>query len=454
MFVEFSVENYRSFKERVTLSMVAANNIRSRSEALDEHDEHKVFSAGPGLELLTSAAVYGANASGKSNLIRGLDFMRMFVLNSSRETQITEAIPVEPFLLSTATEDQPSLFEIVFLTDDTQYRYGFAVHRQGVVSEWLYRLGKSREMRLFERDRDAIKVNARNFPEGQELEKRTRPNALFLSVVAQFNGRIATRILRWFNRLIVNTGIDDRALSLFFAVTSFEQSSYREDIEQFIRRLDVGIERFLTERRPALFAIPKNMPKELAAFVETLNQRIKGPEQIRIRTFHRRFNAADQPQDEVLFDLEEQESEGTQRLFVLAYPFLRTLRQGSVLVIDEMDARLHPNLVTELIRLFHSVKTNPNQAQLVFTTHNTNLLSAQLFRRDQVWFVEKSRRGASDLYSLVEYRTDNQKIVRNDAPFEKDYVMGRYGAIPFIGNLDELLGVGVGQESQGSIEGA
>lgn len=434
MLIEFSVGNYRSFKEKVTLSMVATN-ISSKPESLDREN---VFSVDPGVKLLTSAAVYGANASGKSNLIKALAFMRIFVLTSSRDTQIAETIPVEPFRLSTETETQPSFFEVVFVTNHTQYRYGFQVNGQRVVEEWLYRLGKAREMKLFYRDENGIKVTARNFPEGNGIEERIRPNALFLSVVAQFNGKTAITVLQWFKQLNVNTGIDDRGF-FYFTVANFENSSYRVDIEQFIKHLDVGIESFVSERQPA--TLPFNIPEELAEVVATLNKKMGISESVTIKTFHRRFDAVGHHLDEVSFDLEKHESDGTQRLFVLAFPLLHALHKGSILVIDELDARIHPNLVIKLVQLFNSIETNPNHAQLIFTTHNTNLLSAQLFRRDQVWFAEKTRHGASDLYSLVEYR------VRNDASFEKDYVMGRYGAIPFIGNLDEFLGADVEQQT-------
>lgn len=438
MLVEFSVGNYRSFKQKVTLSMVAAN-ISSKPESLDREN---VFSVEPGVKLLTSAAVYGANASGKSNLIKALAFMRNFVRFSSRESQIEETIPVEPFRLSTETESQPSFFEIVFLTNQTQYRYGFTVNNQRIVEEWLYRLGKAREMKLFHRDENGISISSRNFPEGKMRETLTRPNALFLSVVAQFNGTTATTLLEWFKRLNVNTGIDDRGFFLF-SVANFENSSYREDIERFIKRLDIGIESFVPERQPV--ALPSNMPEqfaELMANLQKLQEKVGNSERITIKTFHRRFDGSGQPQDDVSFDLDKHESDGTQRLFALASPLLGALYKGEVIIIDEMDARIHPNLVTELVRLFNSEATNPNHAQLIFTTHDTNLLSADLFRRDQVWFVEKSRHGASDLYSLVEYRVDSKRV-RNDASFEKDYVMGRYGAIPFIGDLSELLGADV-----------
>ncbi len=436
MLIEFSVGNYRSFRERVTLSM-EATGIASQPPSLDEHN---VFAAGANLRLLTSAAIYGANASGKSNIIMALRFMRNFVLTSSRETQSGEPIFVEPFQLSTETEGQPSEFELVFLIEGVQYRYGFAVNAEYVVQEWLYRLGAVRETALFTRDSKQIKVNVRSFREGRGLEERTRPNALFLSVVAQFNGQLANLLLIWFRQLGVNTGISDQQ-DMLNALHHFEDSPYRSDIERLIRHLDIGIDEIEFERSPA--APPPNVPFEIAEVMRTFFDRLsksgREPENIRIKTYHQRFDAAGQPKDKVVFDLEQQESHGTQRLFALAYPLMRTLQEGLILAIDEMDARIHPNLVIEIIRLFNNPITNPQHAQLIFTTHNTNLLSAKLFRRDQIWFVEKSRQGASDLYSLVEYRIDG-KIIRNDALFEKDYIAGRYGAVPFIGDLSALLG--------------
>lgn len=444
MLIEFSVGNYRSFKERVTLSMEAAD-IASQPPSLDEQN---VFAASDDLRLLTSAAVYGANASGKSNLIRALAFMRNFTLNSSRETQVGESIGVEPYQLSTANEGQPSEFELVFLVNDIQYRYGFTVNAERIVTEWLYRLGAAREVALFSRERAAIKVNTRAFREGKGLESRTRPNALFLSVVAQFNGPVATSLLRWLGLLGINIGVTDQG-DMLEALHFFEHSPYRSAIEELIRRLDIGISQLQFQRGPA--QLPPFLPQEAAeqfrVMLDTFTDRGIPLENINIHTYHQRYDAQGQPIDEIAFDLEHQESAGTRRLFALAYPIIRALQEGLVLVVDEIDARIHPNLVIELIRLFNNPATNPRYAQLIFTTHNTNLLSTKLFRRDQVWFVEKSRQGASDLYSLVEYRVDG-KVVRNDASFEKDYVAGRYGAVPFIGDLGALLGAEHGQEAR------
>lgn len=445
MLIEFTVGNYRSFKEKVSLSMVATN-ISSQPPSLDEEN---VFEANGDLRLLTSAVIYGANASGKSNLVAALRFMRSLALSSSRESLITKAIRVEPFLLSTDTVEQPSHFEIVFRVNDVQYRYGFETTTRHIIGEWLYQLGSIRESRLFEREGQSFNVNQKTFREGRGLEERTRPNALFLSVVAQFNGTIATSIIEWFRAFTINKGIDDQS-DVVSASQKFEKVPYRKDIEQLIQRLDVGIDGFSLERRaiweqfdnPRILESLKTLMKAISE-LDPESPSVPSDRQI-VKTLHCVFDKDGKPAGRVQFELEQHESAGTNRLFGLSHLLLNSLRRGGVLVIDELDARIHSNLVIELVRLFNSRETNPHHAQLIFATHNTNLLNARLFRRDQVWFVEKTRQGASMLYSLVEYRVDG-KIVRNDASFEKDYIAGRYGAIPFVGDLSDLLGEDVEQ---------
>ncbi|MEN9934107.1 MAG: hypothetical protein RLZZ387_686, partial [Chloroflexota bacterium] len=324
--------------------------------------------------------------------------------------------------------------------EDSQYRYGFEVTSQRIMREWLYRLGNAREALLFQREQDEIKVRPQNFREGRGLQKFTRPNALFLSVAAQFNGEIASRILAWFRTVNVNTGVTDQG-DMLNAFAHYVEGPHREAIERLIQRLDVGIDGLHLERTPA--SIPTDAPEPIAEGLRAFFAAIRGageePENITIKTLHNQYDGEESHVGTITFDLEQHESAGTQRLFVLAHPILHALQEGTLIVIDEFDARIHSNLAVELIELFNDPETNPRHAQLIFTTHNTNLLSANLFRRDQVWFVEKSRQGASDLYSLLEYRNDG-KIIRNDASFEKDYILGRYGAIPYIGDLQRLLG--------------
>ena len=422
MLVAFSVENYRSFKGRVTLSMVAAD-LSSKPKELDSTN---VFQARDNLTLLTSAAIYGANASGKSNLVAAMNFMRSFVLNSSRETQLREPVRVAPYRLSTETEKSPSYFEIVFVQAGVIYRYGFLVGRAGVEEEWLYATVEKKEAYLFERNLEEIKVNKRTFKEGEGLQERTRPNALFLSVVTQWNGKRAGKILEWFEKLVVNTGVDDQVAQ--------RRSSQRYEAEElppetvaFVRGLDLGIEDIVVERGPAREMLFRNE--------DGSTQTATIPGTTRIITAHTKYDAKGDAVAPELFDLYANESQGTRRLFSLAAPILNALRTGTPLVVDEIDARLHPMLTCEIIRLFNTPEINPKHAQLIIATHDSNLLGSGLFRRDQIWFVEKSRRGESTLYSLVEYKP------RIDAAYEKHYIEGRYGAIPYLGALGAAIGV-------------
>jgi AAA15 family ATPase/GTPase len=437
MLIEFTVGNFRSFKDPVTLSMVAANLV-SKDKALDEENTIQVDDD---LRLLTSAAIYGANASGKSNLAAALRFMQGFVLNSSRETQAEDRIGVERFRLSTETEGQPSHFEIIFLLDGKKYRYGFEVTTERVVAEWLFFVPTSREANLFERKLDDIKVSTRHFKEGRGIEERTRPNALFLSVVAQFNGEIAQRILTWFRRFNVNLGISDDfdlrfAGELFHEIKSRTGIIHKSTILGFIKDLDLGINDIRSERVTTPWHPGSEEAKALLESISSLLVNLPAEEITRIRTVHQKYDSKGNPVGSEIFDLIDQESAGTQRLFSLALPILIALRVGRRLFIDELDARLHPLITQAIIGLFNSKKSNPNNAQLIFTTHDTNLLSNKLFRRDQIWFVEKDRFGASHLYSLAEFR------VRNDASFERDYIEGRYGAIPFIQSDPQLVAAG------------
>lgn len=424
MLIEFSVGNYRSFKKQVTFSMVAANLV-AKDKKLDENN---VFAVDNELKLLKSAAIYGANASGKSNLAQALAFMRWFMINSSKETQSTEKISVERFKLSTETETQPSFFEIVFLIDGKRYRYGFEATPDKVVSEWLYYVPKTRETKLFERQLDNISVS--KIYKGDGIPQKTRHNALFLSVSAQFNVKIAEKILEILTKGInVVSGLDDIGYR-GYTVSCLLNNKNQDEILQLLKKLDLGIGDIkVKESEVTIESFPSGFPDALRKFILRNGDR----KSTSVQTLHQKFDENGNTASTEIFDLDEQESEGTQKVFALAGPLVNTLKNGKVIIIDEFDARIHPLISRAIVALFNSKETNPANAQLIFMTHDTNLLSNKLFRRDQIWFTEKNRYGATDLYSLAEYK------VRNDASFENDYIQGRYGAIPYIGNLNHLI---------------
>lgn len=434
MLIQFDVGNYKSFKDVVTFSMVAAQ-IKAKDKRLDENN---VFKVNDELSLLKSTAIYGANASGKSNFISAARFMKQFVLGSSKDTQADEAIPVEPFRLNTDTACQPSFFEMVFIIDSRRYRYGFEVTPEKVVAEWLYHVPTIREAKLFERRDGKIEVPVA-FKEGKDLIDKTRDNALFLSVAAQFNGVISKKILQWFKHLGIISGLADMGLRVY-TVETFDNNKYRDEILRLVKKLDVGVEDIQLRKSPLALPLADKVPDEFKGLIKSLiglNEELKkispGSEQTDILTIHQKFNADGQIAGVELFDINDNESEGTNKIFSMAGPLVDTLKNGKVLLVDKLDARLHPLVTRAIINLFNSNETNPQNAQLIFATHDTNLLSKDLFRRDQIWFAEKDRFSATHLYSLVEYK------VRNDASFESDYIQGRYGAIPFIGNLSRLL---------------
>lgn len=422
MLIEFSVTNFLSFKNRATFSMVASNDDTLEESNVIATEKHR---------LVRSAVVYGANASGKSNLLAALNLMRRMVLTSSKDTQINEEIDVDPFLLSTECDDKPSGFEVVFLHSGTQYRYGFQVDRKRVHSEWLYSRPSTKEATYFEREDAEINVNVERFKEGKGLEERTRENALFLSVCAQFNGEVATSLMTWFQNLRCMQGFAQMGFSTA-TIDRLKAPEHKSRVLELTRVADPGITDFdFLQKKLTLQDLPKEMPDDMKKDI------IKNdPMIIELKTTHRKVDGKNKDVGGVIFDLENNESGGTQKLMKLTGPLLDTLETGKILVVDELDSRMHPLLTRMLVSLFSS-PANRSNAQLIFASHDTTLLTPKLFRRDQIWFTEKDQYGATDLYSLVEL-----KGVRKEAAFEKEYIQGKYGAIPFIGDPKWLFSEG------------
>ena len=387
MLIEFSVKNYRSFKGRVILSLEAT----SLTSLDKELDDNTVVEA-DNLRLLTSAAIYGANASGKSNLVRAMDFMRSFIITSSKDSQQGEKIATEPFALNDDTINQPTEFEITFLAEGKQYRYGFEVTANRVEREWLFHVPRKSESLLFERTGQRITFKP-GFKEGKGLADKTRENALFLSVAAQFNGSIAGKILLWVTtKFQVITGIQ----ALDTDILSVHAINYLE--------------------KNATAAVVKLLQGFDTDIYDLFLEQIEGEKIIRPKTKHPIYSSEGSITGYRSFDMNEQESEGTKKLFALSSLLIQTLRYGKVLVIDEYDARLHPKITRGIIQLFNSKKSNPLHAQLIVFTHDINLLDRKLLRRDQIWLIEKDKVSSSLLYSLAELK------VRNDASFENDYI--------------------------------
>ena len=424
MLIQFTVGNFKSFKDKATLSLEATNDDWREDDNLVHAGNHR---------LVKAAAIYGPNAGGKSNFLTAMTQFRELVQESSKDTQKGELIPVKPFRLNTATEAAPSFFEAIFLQEGKRYRYGFEATQEAIVSEWLFKQVDSiRETTLFTREKDAIDPTEA-FKEGKGWEKRTRPNALFLSVMAQWNGEIAGEVMNWVNQFRNISGLDD-ASYMTFTANLLNDPEYGPLIRELVKQADMGImdlkrQDIAREKIPDL--IPKNFPMPVRELVMRL-----AAGAFAIKTVHQRFDADDQPVDTVEFDLKEEESAGTQKFVALLGPFLHTLREGSVLFVDELEARLHPLLTKALVGLFNS-SANRKNAQLVYATHDEGLLDAQRIRRDQVWFVEKNSLGASRLFCL-----DEIKGVRKEAKFAKEYLLGQFGGVPRVGDLQGVLNHG------------
>lgn len=401
MIIQFTTGNFLSFKEQSTLSLVAST---LKDKQIDTEDI--IFEVGDNkLSLLKSAVLYGANAAGKSNFVKALEFFKWYVINSSKDVQAGENINLESFKLNSDTAHSPSYFEAIFCNKEFQFRYGFQADSKQVYSEWLYQKSKkkkSKEVELFFRDKTESQIHTK-FGVGKELvgKKMIRDNALLLSVAAQFNEPTAVEIMSWLADTTIISGSHDEQI-WSNAALQMDSLDMKSRIVEFARYADLGIED-----------------------IEKIDNTIVST--------HIQYDSDGNEVKNITFPFKKNESEGTIKYFSLAYPIIDALDNGKRLVIDEFDSKLHPLLTSRVIALFNSKETNPKNAQLIFTTHDTNLLSAGIIRRDQIWFSQKDRYGATELYSLAEYK------VRNDALFEKDYLLGKYGAVPVIGDLARLF---------------
>lgn len=426
MLIEFKTGNFRSFKDIVTFSMVAS--------ADKEHIETNTIKISDKLRLLKSAVLYGANASGKSNLIKAMAFMRDFVIESSKESQANDPIKVDKFRLSTVSDKEPATFEAIFLIDKTRYRYGFQVDQEKIYNEWLYYVPSIREAVLFIRENDKFKVG-NDYKEGKNLESKTRGNALFLSVVAQFNGEISKKILKWFNDFGIISGIDDSRY-FGFTLSSMDDRVFLEFSNRFLKVADIGIKEIKKEEKHmGVDEFMKGLPKQ---FAKKLLSKSKEIISIEVKTTHQKYDDKYNPISDENFSFPDHESEGTQALFGLSAPIFDTIKNNHILIIDELTSKLHPLLTRFIINVFHKYRLSKNceeqsKAQLIFASHDTSILTNQLFRRDQVWFTQKNEYGETQLYSLDDYR------IRKDASFSKDYMMGKFGSIPSIGNIASLF---------------
>ena len=399
MLVNFTFKNFRSFKNEMTLSMEAAP-IQELSDAVVKSCDE---------ELLPVAVMYGANSSGKSNVLKALKAMRDVLLNSVRLNP-KDKLDAEPFSLDLTSGDEPTSFEIQFTLNGSRFRYGFDYTAEAVIAEWLYekRPGE-REFELFLRSGNDFKISKTRFAEGIGKQDATPGNRLFVSLVAQLNGKVSQAILDWFSNIEYISGMDGKEYADKTLWMLYSNIYIADSIMRFFHESELGLDEM----------------------VFTLDKSSDNPK-LNAEVVHAIFNQNGEKVGSEHFPIEKMESEGTKKMIEIAGPIFDAILNGKILIVDELDAKLHPFLTRKIISLFMDKGINSKGAQLIFATHDTNLLNIQYLRRDQIWFTEKDKSDSTDLYSLVEFRDDAGNKVRNDRNIEKDYINGRFGAIPFM----------------------
>jgi AAA15 family ATPase/GTPase len=424
MFLQFSVNNFRSIKDTVTFSMATASKDNENSFQVRNY------------ELLTSSVIYGANASGKSNILKAMAFMGRVVLNKTKVIQSTDTLPHDPFRLNTSTQDASSAFEIVFFIDTIKYRYGFEMDATTVYSEWLYADKKGKEAKLFYRDsEDEEYVNPKEFKEGfiffdnAKSKIKVSTNQLFIWKCDREDDAIISKsILKWFSHFNLIDGLDHGGYA-GYTMKKMEDVEFKNKIIKLVKTADIGIENIDMQTEDVPLDVLEKMPLPDKLKEEILKD--GGLKSVAVNTYHKKFDENNDEIGTTIFELDNEESLGTQKFFKMSAPILNTLQEGKILLIDELDASLHPMLTKHLIKLFHDKTINTKNAQLIFATHDTNLLKPYIFRRDQIWMTEKDKYGATDIYSLAQF-----KNVRKDEDFEKQYIQGKYGAIPYLGKFE------------------
>jgi len=404
MLIEFTVENYKSFKDKTTLSMVASSDKTSLPQNVIEptgNFKHR---------LLKSAVIYGANASGKSNFIKAMEFMKNFVWDSIKGDD-RSIIDVEPFLFDSESANKPTMFEVDFISNDNnvRYIYGFTADRKKIHEEWLYSFPKGKQVLLFERFLDEAgeqqyKFN-RSLSSTKDLVKKTRHNSLFLTVATAFNVEAVGWASKWINselfHLIHAGGYTTSSMLNYGGTTE------RLQVIELLQKADLGISDIeVYKKSDDDFDYDFDI-----VFIRKIRNQLGKETSIRLSF--------------------ENESDGTQKFYRLAGDILILLEGSFTVFSDELDLRLHPMLVEWILGLFNNSQLSNPGVQLIFTTHNTEIMNPKLFRRDQIWFSEKDHTsGASELFPLTDYKA------RKGENYKKNYLEGRYGAIPILEKFD------------------
>lgn len=413
MLIEFRVANYRSIKDEQVLSMEAVPGHRGG-------DDWPRESSANSTSLLPAVALYGANASGKSNVLSALNWMRKTILDSHRRWEPSGGVPITPFAWGDGPST-PSLFEISFIVEQVKYQYGFSASHELVLEEWLYAWPNKRKQVWFERDKDEFKFGAHLQGHKKLIEDITRPNSLFISAAAQQNHPQLSTLYDWFEQLeVLSSG---ELTSKPYPPTSYHWLEKALAITNDTPKND-----YKSEYRTVHINRIVNLLFKADTGIRGLEIK-KENDTVKALFKHK---GMDSSHPGLPF---HEESSGTQAIFLASVHLFKVLDHGGVLGIDELETNLHPLICQEIIRTFNDPKLNPRNAQLIFTTHDTMLLGTQYkepaLRRDQVWFTEKDDDGATTLTPLSAYKP------RKGENLERGYLQGRYGGVPYLNELFE-----------------
>jgi AAA15 family ATPase/GTPase len=411
MLIEFRVSNFRSIGEELVLSMVPDSKLRTGSEYLLKPQG---FDKAP---LLNSVAIFGANGSGKSNVVKAIATMD-YIIAISFKLSSTDALPFDPFLFKEGWTQKPTTFEITFYSKGARYRYGFSYTEHAILEEWLFRKRTSREVCLFERDAQQITLH-NPMEKARSITEHTKTNTLFISVCDANNIKEIKDIAQWFNSLniLLDSGLMKRSTTS--TRTLLGTSEYSNIINKFLKDSALGFESIFLKDIEAYTDGNADNPDE------KLTQ-IRSKDSKRFFTTHNIYDSDKKVKGQIDLDMRKHESKGTQKLVGLSGPVLFALKEGGVLVVDEMEANMHPVLTRTIIQMFLSSESNPNQAQLIFTTHDTNLLDLNGLRKDQFLFCEKNDWEGTEMYAL----SDIKNKYKDSKGKESNYLSGYYGAIP------------------------
>jgi hypothetical protein len=422
MLIEFSVSNYRSIGDEQILSLVPSE----QQEYLNNIIQNGTSKA------LNAIGIYGNNASGKSNVLNAIELLDKLLYLSARSNSTTK-LPYQPFLLRQGYELKPTKLEITFIFDENRYRFGLEYNKNEIVREWFY----CWEMMLFERQGNIIEVSS-EYKGSQELInaaiEATRDNSLFISTSDMLNVAGAKSIFKWFDKLVSINGIETEREEMT-TVHLWENKEYRKKIKEYLMLLNLDIHNLdiLVEDIDVQGNLDENPSnKLLKEFLE-----VQGFKTITVhQTYNEQGNTTTQLRR---WDLNDHESEGTKKALHLSGPIIRTLSEGGVLVIDEIEAKMHPMMTINSINLFLNKATNPYGAQIIFATHDTNILTYCPLRRDQINFVDKNNWQATEIYALSDFKYFDETSKRSYVNKEKSYFEGRYGAIPALGSFISKL---------------